>query len=189
MAKDPAQVRKPRDVAEGRVLLSERFDVPPSELAELFGIDEKTLDRFIQEGINNSSSAHGFVMYMLAGVLPRMSGKSMPRDMDMETILSSIRRIINEEAEELGYVARREVTRVANPTPADLTALSREVSGLDAKVNILLGLAGTLLVGLIAGGITLWQAIGGVETRLTRELWPGRNPHHPTDCRCTQRGW
>jgi hypothetical protein len=36
--------------------------------------------------------------------------------------------------------------------------------------NILLGLAGTLLVGLIAGAIALWQEIGGVETRLTREL-------------------
>jgi hypothetical protein len=52
----------------------------------------------------------------------------------------------------------------------DLVALAREVSGLDAKVNILLGLGGTLLVGVIAGAIALWQAVGGVETRLAREL-------------------
>jgi hypothetical protein len=37
-------------------------------------------------------------------------------------------------------------------------------------VNILLWVAGGSALAIIGGAIALWQAIAGVETRLTREL-------------------
>jgi hypothetical protein len=60
-------------------------------------------------------------------------------------------------------------SQVANQTD-DLTALGREVSGLNAKANILMGVASGSALLIIGGAIALWQAIGGVETRLAREL-------------------
>jgi hypothetical protein len=67
---------------------------------------------------------------------------------ELETILARIRRIIDDETSSF--------------TPAEATPV--------AKVNILLWVTGASALAIIGGAITLWQAVGGVETRLTREL-------------------
>jgi hypothetical protein len=156
--------------------------VTPDKLADLLGVEsEAALDRILRRVIAATSSREDFISGVLRHRLEvdrkiiNMFGRSVQDGLetqDMESILSDIRRIISEE-EALVDTKAGEGIPVAYQTTNDPTTLGREISGLEAKVNILLGAAGgllTLLIGLIAGAIALWQEIGGVETRLTREL-------------------
>jgi hypothetical protein len=186
VATDPAGLRPPHDASEGKELLSRVFNVPPGELAALFEMNESQLDALLQAVLAASASRNEFIINAIGratvNTLRRRYAfdaiNNIVKDVqqsgrpDMETILSSIRRIIRHEEneDELGAVeALGKVIPMAKQID-DLTALGREVSRLSAKVNILLYVTGGSALAIIAGSIALWQEIGGVETRLTREL-------------------
>jgi hypothetical protein len=61
VATEPKELRTPRDVGEARDLLSRVFKVAPSELAALFGVNERALDQILQDAIDRSSSREDFI--------------------------------------------------------------------------------------------------------------------------------
>jgi hypothetical protein len=185
-AEEPPALRTRRNVNGARETLARAFKVDPDKVAERFRLDEESFAEAVRSAISATLDQRGPFLFHWARVLDRRDQEVEERLLQrVTTTLPDARTAFRRWPEIRGALEsdpglRRaletELSRVASevtPVPDhtdNTTALGREVSGLDAKVNILLGPAGTLLVGLIAGAIALWQAIGGVETRLTREL-------------------
>jgi hypothetical protein len=180
----------PANVSEGRQLLSRGLRISPGSIAEFEGLNEERLDEIILAAIDTSSTGEEFLskaVQELAMIRRRqgeadlfqrigelVSERARGQWSHSEDVRAHIRHRQREQANgEPGdpepSLTTPEATPMNNQTD-DFIALGREVSRLGAKVNILLAVGGTSALAIIGGAIGLWQAIGNVETRLTREL-------------------
>jgi hypothetical protein len=178
-AEEHPALRMPRDVAEAREVIARAFGLPADKVAEHFGLDDMSFADVSSRAMSRSRDQRGPFLYYWSSVLAERELKQRAELQEQRAARDTLdenRRLIDILlARQASVVPDQpttapEATPVTNQTDDTLAALGREVSGVDAKVKILLGLASLLLAGVIGGAITLWQAIGGVETRLAREL-------------------
>jgi hypothetical protein len=164
-AEDAMTLRMPRDLSEGKLLLSRASGSSPNDLAELPGLSERRLNEIVRVAIDTSSTGEEF-LFKAVREIGSLGAFAFVQEADEARRQLEAERRLREGAPSPTIT---EATPVANQTD-DIAALGREVSGLGAKVNILMGIAGGSALLNIGGAIALWQAMGGVETRLTREL-------------------
>ena len=165
MAAEKSTETRPRSVDEAREILSRAFNVPPERLAEHFGMSEAAFAIAVTIAQSQSLVMGEPFLYEWAKIVA-LTTDARPAHGKTGDLSELVQEHIGVQPQ--GQPSTTGAATV--PETDDHMALAREVSGLDAKVNILLGLGSTLLVGVIAGAIALWQAMGGVETRLAREL-------------------
>jgi hypothetical protein len=124
-ARDPEERRTPRDVNEGRELLSGLFNVPPSDLTEVLGLDDKTINSSLLVAKDRSSSKTEFLKNWIREVKQNLnekksrshqkirflSARDFPNE-DTQTLRSRIQSIIDDlkDMDQIDELKHREAT-------------------------------------------------------------------------------